>query len=52
MLKYSTNELGYIQVVTHSSNKKELEDLGFVDHEDKLKAPVKKVAKSKAKKDA
>ena len=53
MLKHSGNDLGYIQVVTHSSNKKELELLGFVDHIDKVKAPIKaKVTKSKAKKDA
>ena len=41
MLKYSTNEQGYFQVVTNSDNKKELEALGFVDHIDKVKAPAK-----------
>lgn len=46
MLKYSENVLGYIQIITNSDNKKELESLGFVDHIDKVKAPSsKKVSK-------
>ena len=53
MLKYSGNDLGYVQVVTHSANKKELESIGFVDHIDKVKAPARKATtKAKAKKDA
>ena len=48
MLKYSTNEQGYIQIVTNSDNKKELEALGFVDHIDKVKAPIKRKAKTNA----
>jgi len=53
MLKYSTNELGYIQVVTNSDNKKELEGIGFVDHIDKVKKPkAKKETVKKVSKDA
>ena len=48
MFKYSVNDLGYFQVTTNSDNKKELEALGFVDHVDKVKAPVRR----KVKKDA
>jgi hypothetical protein len=51
MLKYSPKaELGYFQVTTNSANKKELEDLGFVDHIDKVRAPAK--TRTKAVKDA
>lgn len=39
MFMYSANELGFIQVVTNSDNKKELESIGFVDHVDKVKKP-------------
>ena len=53
MFKYSNNDLGYIQVITNSGNKKELESLGFVDHIDKVKKPkAKKSAAKKADKDA
>jgi hypothetical protein len=45
MVKYSKNDLGYIQVVTHANNKGELESIGFVDHIDKIKEPIKKAAK-------
>ena len=41
MMRYSENESGFIQVVTNEVNKKELEAIGFVDHIDKVKAPVK-----------
>lgn len=50
MMKFSKNELGYIQVVTHANNKDELESIGFVDHIDKVKAPAKKVAAKKVAK--
>ena len=53
MFKYADNDLGYIQVLINSDNKKELESLGFVDQLDKVKAPTKKkTVKAKAKKDA
>lgn len=52
MLKYSQNDLGYIQVVTNAANKKELESIGFVDHVDKVKSPVKKKPVKVVKKDA
>lgn len=49
MMKYSTNELGYIQIVTNSDNKAELESLGFVDHVDKIKKPSKTPVKKPGK---
>jgi hypothetical protein len=53
MLKHSKNKLGYIQVVTHSSNQKELEDIGFVDDVSKVKAPKATAKKAvKVSKDA
>ena len=53
MLKHSKNKLGYIQVVTHASNKKELEDAGFVDNVSKIKAPKTTAKKAvKVSKDA
>lgn len=42
LFKYSTNDKGYLQVVTHENNKAELVKAGFVDHVDKVKTPVKK----------
>ena len=42
LFKYSTNDKGYLQVVTHEDNKPELVKAGFVDHVDKVKAPAKK----------
>ena len=42
LFKYSTNDKGYLQVVTHEDNKPELVKAGFVDHVDKVKTPVKK----------
>ena len=48
MLLFSKNDLGYIQVITNSSNKKELEKAGFVDHIDKVKAPTKRKPKAVA----
>ena len=52
MMKYSKNDLGYIQVITHADNKKELEDSGFVDHIDKVKALTKKTKAKTVKTDA
>tara|TARA_R110000868_G_scaffold210375_1_gene460375 strand:+ start:13223 stop:13372 length:150 start_codon:yes stop_codon:yes gene_type:complete len=49
MFTHSKNELGYLQVVTHADNKKELEFIGFVDHVDKVEAPKVKKAKTHAK---
>ena len=48
MFKFTADkELGYYQVVTNSDNKKDLEDLGFVDHIDKVRAPAKKTKATK-----
>lgn len=48
MLKYSDNQLGYLQVVTHIDNKKELEAAGFVDEVSKVKSPTKVKVKKNA----
>ena len=48
MFKYSTNTKGIIQVVIGSEDKKELESMGFVDHVDKVKLPVKPKATKNA----
>ena len=48
MLLFSKNDSGYIQVITNSENKNELEKIGFVDHIDKVKAPKKRKAKAVA----
>ena len=49
MLKYSKNDLGYIQVVTHADNKSELEEVGFVDSVEKVKEPKKPIVKKAVK---
>lgn len=47
MFKFSKSEQGHVQVITNSINKKELEDAGFVDHIDKVKAPTKRKPKAR-----
>lgn len=39
VLKYSTNELGYVQCVIRAKDKDEFLAMGFVDHIDKVKKP-------------
>jgi len=42
MLKYSDNDKGFIQCVIRDDVKSDFESLGFVDHIDKVKKPVKR----------